>query len=381
MENFKVVSNIGWNREAFDYLIAQIKGESKADFLKSQILKYQLPQEEFEELILFFQTIEKEWNVFFTKEEKKEVETYFALNYGEIGCLAQLLLFFDELKYDESLDSFYNRMMNLSQEEINQGIMEKFCGLENGMGEMTENEDLNSEPEKVDTMDILKCIGDLQLTNEEKWVVQDIYMNFWKHSKRVFALIKKAVALLQKEAGHLIKCQKEFESYWTLALKEVPLNVLLKKYLQLDIDDNPNGYQVYPSVMEMSTIKVMENGLAGSARSRTFYGLGILFGKSYNFSRRTENLQKSQDLFVILKLLSDKSKFEILQFVADDWKYGSELVKETGLTAATISYHMNTLVQARLVDIKKDEKKVYFRQNKDYVSEMLSFCEKSIQKK
>ena len=141
MDNFKVVSNIGWNREAYDYLIAQIKGESKADFLKSQILKYQLPQEEFEELILFFQTIEKEWNVFFTKEEKKEVETYFVLNYGEIGCLAQLLLFFDELKYDESLDSFYNRMMNLSQEEINQGIMEKFCGLENGMGEMTEKED------------------------------------------------------------------------------------------------------------------------------------------------------------------------------------------------------------------------------------------------
>ena len=74
-------------------------------------------------------------------------------------------------------------------------------------------------------------------------------------------------------------------------------------------------------------------------------------------------------------------KFEILQFVANDWKYGSELVKETGLTAATISYHMNTLVQARLVDIKKDEKKVYFRQNRDYISEMLSFCEKSIQKK
>ena len=210
---------------------------------------------------------------------------------------------------------------------------------------------------------------------------QDIYLNFNSHCKRVLNLLKKAVDLMQEEAPLLAPYQSNFISYWENTLKEEKLNALLKEYLQLDIDDNPSGYQVYPILVEMSSIKVMENGQPGSARSRTFYGLGILFGKSYNFSRRTENLQKSQDLFVVLKLLSDKSKFEILQFVANDWKYGSELVKETGLTAATISYHMNTLVQARLVDIKKDEKKVYFRQNKDYVSEMLSFCEKSIQKK
>ena len=34
MEDFKVVCTIGWNREAYDYLVAQIKGESKADFLR-----------------------------------------------------------------------------------------------------------------------------------------------------------------------------------------------------------------------------------------------------------------------------------------------------------------------------------------------------------
>lgn len=71
MENFKVVSNIGWNREAFDYLIAQIKGESKADFLKSQILKYQLPQEEFEELI-FFKRLKRNGTYFFPKKKGKK---------------------------------------------------------------------------------------------------------------------------------------------------------------------------------------------------------------------------------------------------------------------------------------------------------------------
>ena len=381
MEDFKVVSTIGWNREAYDYLVAQIKGESKADFLRGQILKYQLLQDEFEGLVQFFQNIESKWEVAFSLEEKKEAEIYFAMSYGELGCLAQLLLFFDELNYDESFDSFSDRMMNLRQDEIDQCIMEKFLGLENGMGEMTDGEDPVNEAVTIDTMAILKCIGELQISNEAKWQVQDIYLNFNSHCKRVLNLLKKAVDLMQEEAPLLAPYQSNFISYWENTLKEEKLNALLKEYLQLDIDDNPSGYQVYPILVEMSSIKVMENGQPGSARSRTFYGLGILFGKSYNFSRRTENLQKSQDLFVMLKLLSDKSKFEILQFVANDWKYGSEIVKETGLTAATISYHMNTLVQARLVDIKKEEKKVYFRQNRDYVSEMLSFCEKSIQKK
>ena len=37
MEEYKVVSEVGWNREAYEYLVAQMKGESKADFLKRQI--------------------------------------------------------------------------------------------------------------------------------------------------------------------------------------------------------------------------------------------------------------------------------------------------------------------------------------------------------
>lgn len=381
MEEYKVVSEVGWNREAYEYLVAQMKGESKADFLKRQILKYQLPQDEFEELYLFFQKIEQEWNEVYTEEDKKELKTYFDMNYGELGCLAQLLLFFDEMNYCESFDSFYTRTMNLTQEEINQGMMEKLTGLENGMGEMVDKEGVDSVPQNIDPMEILKCISELQIPNEDKWQVQDIYMNFHTHSKRVFYLLEKAVKLLQKESKRISTYQKNFVTYWENKTKEEKLNELLRKHLQLDIDDNPNGYFIYPNLVEMSTIKVMENGLSGSARSRTFYGLGILFGTRYNFSRRTENPQKSQDLFVILKLLSDKSKFEILQFVADDWKYGSEIVKKTGLTSATISYHMNTLVHARLVDVKKEEKKVYFRQNQEYVSEMLSFCEKSIQKK
>jgi len=370
--------NVYWPREAYEFITNQVTKKSAGDFLKSQLLKYQLQVEDWEELYQYLKTIEGEFDSWLSEEDKRTFDKYFSVRYDEVGYIGDMVLFFDEQNTNETMSEFKLRMANLTQEEIDSEFNECLLGMGNGMGGV---EDENSEKSSITPLLIMQHIGDLTLEDQEKWKIQEIYLHFREHSEKVVQLLESVYQLMIRDAKKIEKFQNEFQDYWTKKMKTESIYEMLRSDLKLDIDENPKGIVIYPSLIQLSTIKVAENGEKGQERSKTFFGLGILFGKAYSFSREVEESNKEQDLFVILKLLSDKSKFEILQFAADDWRYGSEIAKTLKLTSATISYHMNTLLQARLVEIKKEEKKVFFRQNKAYLSEMLVFCEKLLQKK
>ena len=375
-----VTGNVYWPREAYEFITNQVTKKSAGDFLKSQLLKYQLQAEDWEELYQYLKTIEGEFDSWLGEEEKRVLDKYFSVHYDEVGYTGDMVLFFDELNTNETMIEFKNRMANLTQEEIDTGFAERLLGMGNGMGGV-EDEDEDTKKAPITPLIIMQYIEDLTLEDQEKWKIQEIYLHFREHSEKVIQLLESVYQLMIRDAIKIEKFQNEFQDYWTKKMKTESIYEMLRRDLQLDIDENPQGVVIYPSLIQLSTIKVAENGEKGQERSRTFFGLGILFGKDYSFSREVKESNKEQDLFVILKLLSDKSKFEILQFAVDDWRYGSEIAKSMKLTSATISYHMNTLLQARLVEIKKEEKKVFFRQNKAYLSEMLVFCEKLLQNK
>ena len=372
--------NVYWPREAYEFITNQVTKKSAGDFLKSQLLKYQLQAEDWEELYQYLKTIEGEFDSWLGEEEKRVLDKYFSVHYDEVGYTGDMVLFFDELNTNETMIEFKNRMANLTQEEIDTGFAERLLGMGNGMGGV-EDEDEDTKKAPITPLIIMQYIEDLTLEDQEKWKIQEIYLHFREHSEKVIQLLESVYQLMIRDAIKIEKFQNEFQDYWTKKMKTESIYEMLRRDLQLDIDENPQGVVIYPSLIQLSTIKVAENGEKERDRSKTFFGLGILFGKDYSFSREVKESNKEQDLFVILKLLSDKSKFEILQFAADDWRYGSEIAKSMKLTSATISYHMNTLLQARLVEIKKEEKKVFFRQNKAYLSEMLVFCEKLLQNK
>ena len=76
----------------------------------------------------------------------------------------------------------------------------------------------------------------------------------------------------------------------------------------------------------------------------------------------------------VLKLLADKSKFQILAHVRDEAAYGSELAKRLELTTATVSHHMNALLAAGLVEVRHVENRVYYTANKEALKEVLEYC-------
>lgn len=94
------------------------------------------------------------------------------------------------------------------------------------------------------------------------------------------------------------------------------------------------------------------------SREREALNIGVLI--------RTENTPKAVgyvqgNVLNILKLLSDKSKFDLLRRMTGRQCYGLELAGEMGLTSGTISKHLNTLFSYGLLNLQRVNNRVYYQ--------------------
>lgn len=76
---------------------------------------------------------------------------------------------------------------------------------------------------------------------------------------------------------------------------------------------------------------------------------------------QAQRVQGKEQLLAGLKLLGDKSKFEIVCSLKERPKYNLEIAEQLHLTPATMSHHMNLLLSGGLVTIEKAGGKVYYR--------------------
>ena len=74
----------------------------------------------------------------------------------------------------------------------------------------------------------------------------------------------------------------------------------------------------------------------------------------------------------VLKALGDNSKFDILCSLNRTPKYNLELAEQLGLSAATVSHHMQTLMLHGLVSIEKRDGRVYYTLEKGPMQEMIA---------
>ena len=91
---------------------------------------------------------------------------------------------------------------------------------------------------------------------------------------------------------------------------------------------------------------------------------------------RRDNMPKSigyvqGNVQSILKLLGDRSKFDLLRRMTGRRCYGLELAGEMGLTSGTISKHLNTLFSSGLLTVQRVNNRVYYQTDEAAVRRFL----------
>lgn len=104
---------------------------------------------------------------------------------------------------------------------------------------------------------------------------------------------------------------------------------------------------VYPLVEIVSTGPAAMSGYAG-----------LYIRQAYQMLEQRRAAQG--EILTALKALGDASKFQILTRLRRGAKYNLELAEEMGLSAATVSHHMNVLLTCGLVRLEKRDGRVYY---------------------
>ena len=96
---------------------------------------------------------------------------------------------------------------------------------------------------------------------------------------------------------------------------------------------------------------------------------GVLTNKLDLYQKNLENAKEM--LPPILKLLGDKSKFEILCLLKSHGRYNLEIAEELQLTPATASHHMSLLLSNHMVTVEKKDGRVYYQLNQETLREII----------
>lgn len=326
------------------------------------------------------QDIEAEAKKIFRNRD--EVTFYFAENAGWEGCIANLILLWKECREVEceSVDALFAEIEALTQEEY----LKRFGNRLLTYGAQIRDTE-NGEREWKDAMEICRYIMRMEIPEEEKWKIQQVFIEPEKHRRQVGDLLKEAIAILQRHDKELTKIVEKFAVYWEKFLKKEELLPQLKNTFALDMEENRNGLIVFPNILGFHTVSLSaDTTKTGEFLSPYYIRIGVLFGEmlpldgelqSLNDARMSDEARAEKAL-KNLKLLSDKSKFDILTSIKIQRAYGSELAKRFHLTTATISHHMTALLDAGLIEVQKEDGRVYYRSNTEALKETLEYCRK-----
>ena len=236
------------------------------------------------------------------------------------------------------------------------------------IGENRENNDTVEE--------VMKHLLASDLTDTLKLRLQDIFWNRRKHQEKVFGLLKLAEDILMQFEKPLLDEVKFFYDYWMKFCETRDFRACLFSELNLTMEEKSCSCELWASIMEPNRTMLHCDEEDDLCSEPDWFGMGILFSAGLPFRIALSKDEKNMDEYApeVLKLLADKSKFEILKYIREHSAYGSELAKHANLTTATISHHMNVLYEKGLVELEKENNRVFYRTNKKVIRDVLDYC-------
>lgn len=215
-------------------------------------------------------------------------------------------------------------------------------------------------PAPQDTPQLMALLEEAGLESEQKYHLLWLY----HHSLEAAQALEGALAAAARALGEGLASFAPRAEQALDALKAQPdLHAYLERETgvtiprELDID-------VYPSVLLMGASFTLDESQES---------LRLAWGIDYLESRQLRQLAKTKTVNCgeALRVLSEKTKFEILLALREGSRYGSEVAELLGLRPATVSHHMGELLRHGLVSVKPEQNRIYYSLRPERIREVL----------
>ena len=318
------------------------------------------------------------------KNELDQISFYFGKTqdgkqHEELAWLV-LLISTDELLTFKSAKDLKDSLTELPTDEYNRRFFNVLQDYDNTVLKgAAKNGDLTS-PETLDAVAITRYILKMDLPDALLYRLEEIYFNREAHIEKLCFIINEAVSFMNKYRDESESVINGFYDYWGRMQGDRSFYQFVTDDISFlsGMEEYKGGYMLVPS---LHFAEFSMSIPADSDKRKAVLCISLMYGDtlSVNAMFGTASPKLSTERAInALKLLSDKSRFEIMRYIHSHNAYGNEIAEHLGLTTATVSHHMSALLEANLISLEQKNGKIYYHINKDTLSQYINFYEEKL---
>ncbi|MFV0343811.1 MAG: ArsR/SmtB family transcription factor [Anaerocolumna sp.] len=284
--------------------------------------------------------------------QKKRIEYLFKARNGDFSTYAGLSILWNFHEYHNQLIS-YKEMFGQMKEETKVKSYAKLIDCEQSAN--------TSEKNLKSLADLIAFLEDSSFDKDAKWEAIKIYHNQESYYNEVITLLSEVVELFKnKHINTITTLSETFCNYWHAYHKKNDIIKIIKEKMGFTWTESGAGTIIIPHLFQPFRVSLSTD--EDLPTKPDVLRIGIMLNEHFILTNRSI---KKEDIINIGKLLSDKSKVDILEYVSKKPCYGKELANELQLTTATISHHVNALLKERLLKAEVSANKVYYSLNRE----------------
>ena len=227
-----------------------------------------------------------------------------------------------------------------------------------------------SDAERI--RNIFSYIQTMEIKQESKLRIQELYLQRDDYFYQMTAFLDEAIGVLKEFEERILALTEEWGVYWKKIVENGEFWDKISRILELDDGMTEKGFCLMPAVIQCASLYMnVESRLVPRLRNyMATCRIGIIMLDGFDWNSQMTEEYRLDEMVPVFKALGDKSKADILLFIKDRPAYGSEIAKQFSLTTATVSHHMNKLLQLRIVQADVCEGKVYYQASKEALQEL-----------
>ena len=209
---------------------------------------------------------------------------------------------------------------------------------------------------------LIDKIDEREYKDDMKWFLLSLIKDPIDHMKKFVALTKRYVPLYQEFKKKYWSIYQEF-IHWTEEKLDKEGTKFLEEHLKfLNLEHYDKVYLNF-SLLGLSTSYHLGDG-----------NVHLFIGST--FKRYVEEEEDKRDIdkhLMIYKVLSDRTRFDIIKMLLEKESYGQEIAQRLGITTATVSYHIEFLFAASLIRLERKSRRIYYSVNTEQIKSSMNF--------
>jgi len=286
----------------------------------------------------------------------EEAKTFFDINLN----IPKLFIDPDFLWHSETLDEYFQNIKNQNPEVMRQKIIH--C-LE------LDNTEQNLYGNDVHTLHlIMKLLKEQPLDNEIKWNLLCLIEDPITYVEKFTELINRYLPLYEEIKKKYNNKFEDFILWLEEQIKTHGTDYINHHFEIVNFNQFEKVYFSY-SIFDLGSTYL------GTDENQCYLYLGMLFKQYVQQKLDKQDVEKH---LMVYKNFSDKTRFDIIRMLIEKDCFGQEIAEKLGITTATVSYHMDYLLGASLVQVTRKSRKIFYSINKDVVRQSILFLEQEL---